>query len=65
MSLIADLLSSPQKFAVVGRDVPILLVRSFTGVLKGLRSFGKWSDWFEKASGVIILLVVFNFLWIT
>jgi len=48
----------------LGRGVPILLAGTFTGVLKGLRSFGKWSEWLEKASGVIILLVGFYFLWI-
>lgn len=47
----------------LGRGVPILLAGSFTGILKGFHSLGKWSGWLEKASGVIILLVGFYFLW--
>lgn len=48
----------------LGRGVPIVLAGAFTGVLKGLRSLGRWMDWMEKASGVIILLVGVYFLWI-
>ncbi len=48
----------------LGRGVPILLAGSFTGVLKTFRNLGKWTVWFEKASGVIIILVGFYFLWI-
>ena len=48
----------------LGRGVPILLAGSFTGILKGFQSLSKWSGWLEKASGVIILMVGFYFLWI-
>lgn len=48
----------------LGRGIPIILAGTFTGVLKNLRVAGKWSGWMEKASGVIILLVGFYFLWI-
>lgn len=48
----------------LGRGVPILLAGSFTGILKSFHSLGKWSGWLEKASGVIILLVGFYFLWL-
>jgi cytochrome c-type biogenesis protein len=48
----------------LGRGVPIILAGTFTSVLKGFHALGKWSGWFEKASGVIILLVGFYFLWI-
>jgi len=48
----------------LGRGVPILLAGSFTGILKGIHLLGKWSGWLEKASGGIILLVGFYFLWI-
>ncbi len=48
----------------LGRSVPIVLAGTFTGVLKSLRTLGKWSVWLEKASGVLILLVGFYFLWI-
>jgi cytochrome c-type biogenesis protein len=48
----------------LGRGVPIILAGTFAGVLKGLRSLGRWTEWMEKASGVIILLVGVYFLWI-
>jgi cytochrome c-type biogenesis protein len=48
----------------LGRGVPIVLAGTFAGVLKGFRSLGKWSGWFEKASGFIILLVGVYFLWV-
>lgn len=48
----------------LGRGVPILLAGTFTGVLKGFRDLGRWSEIMEKASGVIILLVGVYFLWI-
>jgi cytochrome c-type biogenesis protein len=49
----------------LGRGVPIVLAGTFTGALKSMQSFGKWSDYFEKASGVIIIFVGFYFLWIS
>ena len=48
----------------LGRGVPIILAGTFAGVLKSIRSLGKWSDTLEKASGVIIILVGFYFIWI-
>ncbi len=48
----------------LGRGVPIVLAGTFTGAMKGIRSFGKWSEFLEKASGVVILLVGFYFIWI-
>ena len=48
----------------LGRGVPILLAGTFTGVLKGFRTLGRWSEIMEKVSGVIILLVGMYFLWI-
>lgn len=47
----------------LGRGVPIILAGTFAGVLKGFRSLGKWSVWFEKASAIIIIIVGFYFLW--
>jgi cytochrome c-type biogenesis protein len=48
----------------LGRGVPIVLAGTFTGVMKGFRSLGRWTEWMEKASGIIILLVGVYFLWI-
>jgi cytochrome c-type biogenesis protein len=48
----------------LGRGVPIVLAGTFTAILKDLRGLGKWSGAIEKASGVILLLVGFYFLWV-
>jgi cytochrome c-type biogenesis protein len=48
----------------LGRGVPIVLAGTFAGALKQLRSLGRWSGAFEKASGGIILAVGLYFLWI-
>ena len=48
----------------LGRGVPIVLVGTFTGVLKRFRSLGRWSALIEKASAVIVLGVGLYFLWI-
>ena len=48
----------------LGRGVPIVLAGTFTGVIKRLRSFGRWSPVIEKVSATIILGVGLYFLWI-
>ena len=48
----------------LGRGVPIILAGTFAGILKEIHVLGKWSEIFEKASGVIVLLVGFYFIWI-
>jgi len=48
----------------LGRGVPILLAGTFAGILKGFIKLGKWADRIEKASGAIIILVGFYFIWI-
>jgi cytochrome c-type biogenesis protein len=48
----------------LGRGVPIVLAGTFTGVLKGFYSMGRWSETIEKVSGIMIILVGFYFLWI-
>jgi cytochrome c-type biogenesis protein len=48
----------------LGRGVPIVLAGTFTGLLKGFRSLGRWSDRIEKGSGVIVIIVGLYFLWI-
>jgi len=48
----------------LGRGVPIVLAGTFAGALKGIHALGKWSGILEKASGVIVILVGFYFLWI-
>ena len=46
----------------LGRGVPVVLAGTFTGALKGLQSLGRWSEWIEKASGVVIIGVGLYFL---
>ena len=48
----------------LGRGVPVVLAGTFTGVLKSLQSFNRWSPVIEKASGLIVMAVGFYFLWI-
>lgn len=48
----------------LGRGVPIVLAGTFTGALKQLQSFGRWSPIMERVSGVIIIGVGLYFLWI-
>jgi cytochrome c-type biogenesis protein len=48
----------------LGRGVPIVLAGTFAGVVKGLRTFGRWSGAVERVSGVIIIAVGLYFLWI-
>jgi cytochrome c-type biogenesis protein len=48
----------------LGRGVPVVLAGTFTGALKSMQSLGRWSPVIEKASGVIVLVVGFYFLWI-
>jgi len=48
----------------LGRGVPIILAGTFTGVLKQLQAFGRWSEMLEKISGVVVIAVGLYFLWI-
>lgn len=48
----------------MGRGAPVVLAGTFTGVLKNFQKIGRWSAVIEKASGVIVLMVGFYFLWI-
>lgn len=48
----------------LGRGVPIIIAGTFTGVVKRLLQWGSWSVWIERASGLIIILVGFYFIWI-
>jgi cytochrome c-type biogenesis protein len=48
----------------LGRGVPVVLAGTFTGALKSMHSLERWSPVIEKASGLIVLVVGFYFLWI-
>lgn len=48
----------------LGRGVPVVLAGTFTGALKGLQAFGRWTEVIEKVSGVVVIGVGLYFLWI-
>lgn len=48
----------------LGRGVPIVAAGTFTGALKQLRAFGRWSDALEKVSGVIVIAVGLYLVWL-
>jgi cytochrome c-type biogenesis protein len=48
----------------LGRGVPIVLAGTFTGILKRLRSFGRWNEALEKVAGVVVIAVGLYFVWI-
>jgi cytochrome c-type biogenesis protein len=48
----------------LGRGVPIVAAGTFTGALKQLRAFGRWSGALEKVSGVIVIAVGLYLVWL-
>ncbi|UCC69196.1 MAG: sulfite exporter TauE/SafE family protein [Armatimonadota bacterium] len=48
----------------LGRGVPIVLAGTFTGVVKALPALERWTNWMEKAAGVIIIAIGLYFLWL-
>jgi len=48
----------------LGCAVPVVLAGTFTGVLKNLRTFGRWNDLINKVAGVLLILVGVYFLWV-
>ena len=48
----------------LGRGVPIVLAGTFTGILKRLRTVGRWNEALEKVAGVVIIAVGLYFVWI-
>jgi len=48
----------------LGRGVPIVLAGTFTGILKRLRTVGRWNEALEKVAGVVVIVVGLYFVWI-
>ncbi len=48
----------------LGRGVPIVLAGTFTGVVKALPSLQRWTNWMEKAAGVVLIAIGLYFLWL-
>jgi cytochrome c-type biogenesis protein len=48
----------------LGRGVPIVLAGTFTGVVKAIPALQRWTNWMEKAAGIVLLAVALYFIWI-
>ena len=48
----------------LGCAVPVVLAGTFAGVLKNLRSFGRWNTLVNRISGALLILVGVYFLWV-
>ncbi|KJS12699.1 MAG: hypothetical protein VR67_08140 [Peptococcaceae bacterium BRH_c8a] len=47
----------------LGRSLPLLVVGTFTGLVKKVDRLQVWSDISQRISGVILLLLGLWFLW--
>lgn len=48
----------------LGRGVPVVLVGTFTGILKHIRGLNRWTSAMERGAGVIVIGVGLYFLWL-
>lgn len=47
----------------IGRSIPLLLVGTFTGILKNIGAFSKYQSIIEKVAGIIMILLASYFIW--
>jgi len=47
----------------LGRGVPVIIAGTFTGFAKGLPGLTRWSGIFEKAAGVVLIVIGLYFVW--
>jgi len=47
----------------LGRGVPVIAAGTFTGFAKGLPGLTQWAGVFEKAAGVVLILIGLYFAW--
>ncbi len=47
----------------IGRSIPILLVGTFTGLLKNVKQLEKYQHKIETIGGIILVLLAFYFVW--
>lgn len=47
----------------IGRSVPMLIVGTFTGLLKNIQFLSKYQETIERISGVILLALALYFIW--
>jgi cytochrome c-type biogenesis protein len=48
----------------LGRGVPIVLVGTFTGLIKALPAMERWTKWMECAAGIILIAIGLYFVWL-
>ncbi|KUO76902.1 MAG: hypothetical protein APF77_21725 [Clostridia bacterium BRH_c25] len=48
----------------IGKSIPLIIVGTFTGILKNLGGLSKYQTVFEKVGGIILVLLAFYFIWI-
>jgi len=46
----------------IGRSIPLLIVGTFTGLLKNVRIFSKYQSIIEKAAGIILIFLAVYFI---
>ena len=47
----------------IGRSIPLLVVGTFTGILKNLKAIAKYQSIIEKVAGAILILLAIYFIW--
>jgi cytochrome c-type biogenesis protein len=47
----------------IGRSIPLLVVGTFTGLLKNMKALSKYQSIIEKIAGVILILLAVYFIW--
>jgi len=47
----------------IGRSIPLLVVGTFTGLLKNIKYITKYQNVIEKIAGVILILLALYFVW--
>jgi cytochrome c biogenesis protein CcdA len=47
----------------IGRSIPLIVIGTFTGLLKNLKALSKYQRIFEKLGGIIMILLALYFLW--
>jgi len=47
----------------IGRSIPLLVVGTFTGLLKNVRTLSKYQNIIEKVAGIILILLAAYFIW--
>lgn len=47
----------------IGKSIPLLIVGTFTGILKNISILSKYQTVFEKVGGMILVLLALYFIW--